>query len=171
MLDARRGMDGEVAMVKFVDNEVGRRCQRRTLVGFPSLWICLFEVYNGPSPTVYAHSLGKDARRFAQVKGRNVEGIETSFEVAFGRNAPQVFACGFHSQGLQWLSPLSFGINPYQYALSIGRCVKLKHRFVGRVSHFVHVLRTYVKPLGANKQGSHDKSFYVHIVVVIELIS
>ena len=151
-------------MVKFVDNEVGRRSQWRAFVGIPSLGICLIEVYNGCSPTVYAHCLGEDTRRFASVKGRDVEGIKTSFEVAFCRNAPPIFACGFHSQGLQGLPTLPFGVNLYQHALCVRRCVKLKHRLAGRVSHLVHVLRTCFKPLGANKQGSHDQSFYVHFV-------
>ena len=112
-------MNGKVTVVKLVDNEVDRRCQRRTFVGIPPLGIRLFEVYDGCSPTVYSHSLGKDARRFAQVKGRDVEGIETSFEVAFGRNAPQVLACGFHSQGLQGLSTLPFSVNLYPYTTHI----------------------------------------------------
>ena len=61
---ARRWVDGEIAMVHLVDDEVGRGLCFRPAVVLPPYWIGFREVDNTSPFSVNVHSLGKHSRCF-----------------------------------------------------------------------------------------------------------
>ena len=76
---AAGGVDGEVAVVHLVDDEVGGAVDVWASVFVPSFGIGRLEVDDGCSPAVDANGCGEGAGTFA---APHVEGVVLAFEVA-----------------------------------------------------------------------------------------
>ena len=96
VLQARRRVDGEIAVVELIDDEVAGRLQWRTLVLQPTVGVGAAHVYYGGTVSVHPHSLGKETGAFA-VAG--VEGVELAAYVAFHLSAPQSVFRLLHPDG------------------------------------------------------------------------
>ena len=114
MLQFRRFVDREVAVVHLVDDEVGGRLHDGASVLFPSFGVGVFHVDDSPSLSVHADSLGEDARSFSS---SDVEGVESSHEVALNGCCPLFVGRAFHLYRLECLAALPFVIEAQGYAL------------------------------------------------------
>ena len=130
-----RARNGEVAMVKLIDDEVGRRLDDGMIVAAPIVRECLFEIDDGTTLTVDTHRFGEDTRALATT---HVEGIETAHEVALHNGCPQPVFIG-HLLGLQGFAPQPILIDSYHHLLGIGRSKEMEGSLVGAIFHLAEI--------------------------------
>ena len=94
--------DAEIAVVQFVENNVGIHFQFGRTIRFPAFRIGLVPVDHGRPVAVYADRLGPDAGRFVQPFPLflDLEGVESPFQIALRRDAPCSVVGGPHLQPL-----------------------------------------------------------------------
>ena len=102
VFDPGIGGDAEVAVVQFVENDVGIHFQFGRTVRLPAFGIGLAQVDYGRPVAVYADRLGPDAGRFVQPFPLflDLEGVESPFQIALRRDAPCSVVGGPHLQPL-----------------------------------------------------------------------
>ena len=132
----RRGVDREVAVVQFVDNQVGGRAQRRSLVGSPSHRIGFCKVDDGTALAVHAYSLGKQARCFSPTR---LESIIHALETAFHLSPPLIALCIEEKRNtLDWIQRIGSAIEPQRDGIARGSFQAEFHR--GSTRHIVHLI-------------------------------
>ena len=89
--DTRRRVYGEVAMVHFVNNHIGRRCQRRTFILRPAFRVGFPHIDNGRALTVYTHCLRIDTRGITQpfTVDFYIESVELAFQILLYLSRPR----------------------------------------------------------------------------------
>lgn len=102
VFDPGIGGDAEVAVVQFVENDVGIHFQFGRTVRLPAFGIGLAQVDYGRPVAVYSDRLGPDAGRFVQPFPLflDLEGIESPFQIALRGDAPCPVVGGPHLQPL-----------------------------------------------------------------------
>ena len=148
VLQPRRGADGEVAHVQFVDHEVGGRGQRGSSVVAPSLGVGVGHVEYGASVAVHAHRLGERSRTFAKA---HVEGVEPSCQVALEDGLPAVVSQGPHLHRLDGFASLRVLVDAH---LRHGGCVEVEHGLRLAIFHLVK------SPLGVGVPCHHGGKDY-----------
>ena len=91
--ELRRWVDGEVAVVQLIDDEVCRRLHAWSFVGIPSLGVRAAHVDDG---SAVSHGLCEKSRTFAVAR---VEGVEHAAEISVNGGLPFVLTGAFHRDG------------------------------------------------------------------------
>ena len=97
VLQSRREVDGEVAVVHLVDDEVARVAESRTHVVSPALRVGIAQVDDGTAFAVHAHRLGEDAGCVVGLCAVvHAEEVVLAFEVALHGELPLACAYTLH---------------------------------------------------------------------------
>ena len=142
-----RTRNGKVAMMEFVNDQVGRRLDDRMLVAAPVLWECLEHVDDGATAAIDTYGLGENAGAFSP---SHIEGIEGIQEIALYVSTPQAVAI-LHANCLLGLTALPVLVNTHHNLLGISRSKKAEGGLFGRIRHFIEV-----KLLGFSR-GKHGQ--------------
>ena len=142
VLQLRRRVYREVAVVHFINHKIGGRRGGHTHVGHPQVGVGVVHVDDGSTSAVHSHSLGKHAGCLVHqfFLGLHLKGVEHAIKVALDVCRPQVFARAFHLHGLHFLATRSLGIEIYLYTFGIRGRIELEMRHGFGVSQFVECL-------------------------------
>ena len=138
-------------MVELVDHEVGRRLCQWSLVGIPSLRVCLCHIYHGSTLAIHAHSLSKYSRSLLHslLGGLYLEGIELTLQVALHVGSPRVCGGTFHLHRLYPVATSALIIDMYLHSLGFRGSNEAKCRSLLRVCHLVESLLTVALLIGS----------------------
>ena len=130
---------GEVTMVHLVDDQVRGRGQGGSLVGLPSLGVCLVHVYHHAALAIHAHGLGEDPGALSLA---HVKGIVGSLQVTFYGGRPLVFARALHLHRLVGLGGIAILVESHHHLAGGGGSVELERGLPLGIIHLTeHVLR------------------------------
>ena len=120
----------------FINDNVGRTCQRRTLVLGPSFGIGLAQVDDGSTFAVHAYCLGIDTGRIALPLSAylDVERIELTFQVFLHFSLPGAFLGLFHADGFVGM-PAFASLVKHQAHFVGCRCPQRKPGCLGCILH------------------------------------
>ena len=129
--------DAEIAVVQFVENNVGIHFQFGRTIRFPAFRIGLVPVDHGRPVAVYADRLRPDAGCFGQPFPLffYLEGIEGAIQVAFDGNAPGSVVRGLHFQLLLRIASLARGVD-IEPGFARGGRPERKDGALGRIRQF-----------------------------------
>ena len=115
--------DAEVAVVQFIENDVGIHLLLGRTVRPPPFGIGVAEVDNGRPVAVNADRPGPDARRLGQPSAvrLDLEGVENAFQIAVNRDAPGPAVGAFHLQPLLRLPTFARSIEIHAGSVGRGR--------------------------------------------------
>ena len=126
---------GEVAVVQFIDNKVGRRLGNGTHVAAPVVWIAFQHIKNSSAATIHAYGLCKDTCTLASP---GIKGIELPPQVALYRGSPFLtigIIC--HLNGLQGFSLIAVLVDAHLHRLGISRCKEVEDGGLGPTFHLI----------------------------------
>ena len=128
----------------FINDNVSRTCQRRTLVLGPSFGIGLAQVDDGSTLAVHSYCLGVDTGSIALPLSvyLHVEGVEFPFQVFFYFCLPGTFLGPFHADGLVGMSTFACLVKHKAYFVGCG-CPQRKLSCFGRILHLGQTAGTY----------------------------